>query len=202
MSYSSWYTVTEGGLEPLQRSLIDIEAETKHQRSYNPDIVPGLVQTLDYARAILTKCSAVLELPDDSEATAGVRLQRQALLDAPGHLFHLLIGEAALRRTVGSHAVMAAQIRQLGDILTARDNVEIGIIPLDAEFVAPADNFVIHDTTGVDIEAVTGSIETTGEDEVALALRTFDLLASQAVYGEHARALLDRALAEHVGPGI
>ncbi|TDP28231.1 DUF5753 domain-containing protein [Nocardia ignorata] len=202
MSYSSWYAVAEGGLETLQRSLIDIEADTKDQRSYSPDIIPGLVQTLDYARAVLTKCSAVLGLPDDSEATAGVRLQRQAVLDAPGHRFHMLIGEAALRRTVGSHAVMAAQIRQLGDILTARDNVEIGIIPLDAEFVAPADNFVIHDSTGVDVEAVTGSIETADADEVALAQRTFDLLASQAVYGETARALLDRVLAEHVGPGI
>ncbi|MGS2809252.1 MULTISPECIES: DUF5753 domain-containing protein [Nocardia] len=203
MSYSSWYDATDNtGLETLQRSLIDIEAETKYQRSHSPEILPGLVQTLDYARAILTKCSAALGLPDDSEATATARMQRQAVLDAPGHRFHLLIGEAALRRTVGSHAIMAAQIRQLGDILTTRDNVEIGIIPLDAEFIGQADNFVIHDETAVAIETVTGSVETTGADEIALALRTFDLLADQAFYGEHARALLDRALAEHIGPGI
>ncbi len=202
MSYSSWYAVADDGLETLQRSLIDIEADTKHQRSYSPEILPGLVQTLDYARAILSKCTTVLGVPDDSEATAAVRTQRQAVLDAPGHRFHLLIGEAALRRTVGSHAIMAAQIRQLGDILTSRDNVEIGIIPLDAEFIGQANNFVIHDDTGVAIETVTGSVETSGADEIALAVRTFDLLAGQARYGEHARALLDRALAEHVGPGI
>ncbi|MBW0273090.1 hypothetical protein ATM97_23685 [Nocardia sp. MH4] len=203
MSYSSWYDATDNtGLETLQRSLIDIEAETKYQRSHSPEILPGLVQTLDYARAILTKCSAALGLPDDSEATATARMQRQAVLDAPAHRFHLLIGEAALRRTVGSHAIMAAQIRQLGDILTTRDNVEIGIIPLDAEFIGQADNFVIRDETAVAIETVTGSVETTGADEIALALRTFDLLSDQAFYGEHARALLDRALAEHVGPGI
>ncbi len=203
MSYSSWYDATDNtGLETLQRSLIDIEAEAKYQRSHSPEILPGLVQTLDYARAILSKCSAALGLPDDSEATAIARMRRQAVLDDPGHRFHLLIGEAALRRTVGSHAIMAAQIRQLGDILTTRDNVEIGIIPLDAEFIGQADNFVIHDETAVAIETVTGSVETTGADEIALALRTFDLLADQAFYGEHARALLDRALAEHVGPGI
>ncbi|GAD87071.1 MULTISPECIES: DUF5753 domain-containing protein [Nocardia] len=203
MSYSSWYDATDNsGLETLQRSLIDIESDTKYQRSHSPEILPGLLQTLDYARAILAKCTAVLGLPDDSEATAAARMQRQAVLDAPGHRFHLLIGEAALRRTVGSHAVMAAQIRQLGDILTQRDNLDIGIIPLDAEFIGQADNFVIHDESGVAIETVTGSVETTGADEIALALRTFELLADQAVYGEHARALLDRALAEHVGPGI
>lgn len=203
MPYSSWYDATDNtGLETLQRSLIDIEADTKYQRSHSPEILPGLVQTVDYARAILTKCSAALGLPDDSEATATARMQRRAVLDAPGHRFHLLIGEAALRRTVGSHAIMATQIRQLGDILTSRDNVEIGIIPLDAEFIGQADNFVIHDETAVAIETVTGSLETTGADEIALALRTFDLLAGQARYGEHARALLDRALTEHVGPGI
>ncbi|WP_052314472.1 DUF5753 domain-containing protein [Nocardia thailandica] len=202
MSYSSWYAVADDGLEPLQRSLIDIEAETKHQRSYSSEILPGLVQTLDYARAILSKCTTVLGVPDDSEATAAVRMQRQAVLDAPGHRFHLLIGEAALRRTVGSHAIMAAQIRQLADILTSRDTVDIGIIPLDAEFIGQADNFVIHDESSVDIETVTGSVETSGADEIALAVRTFELLADQARYGEHARALLDRALAEHAGPGI
>ncbi|MEV0684753.1 DUF5753 domain-containing protein [Nocardia sp. NPDC050378] len=202
MSYSSWYAVADDGLEALQRSLIDIESETKYQRSYSPEILPGLVQTLDYARAILTKCTSVLGVPDDSEATAAVRMQRQAMLDAPGHRFHLLIGEAALRRTVGSHAIMAAQIRRLGDILTQRDNVDIGIIPLDAEFISQADNFVIHDESGVDIETVTGSVETSGAEEIALAVRTFDLLTDQARYGEHARALLDRAFAEHVGPGI
>lgn len=203
MTYSSWYNATDNaGLETLQRSLIDIEADTKYQRSHSPEILPGLVQTLDYARAILSKCTAVLGLPDDSEATATARMQRQAVLDAPGHRFHLLIGEAALRRTVGDHAVMAAQIRQLGDILTSRDNLEIGIIPLDAEFIGQADNFVIHDESAVAIETVTGSVETSGADEIALAVRTFDLLAGQARYGEHARALLDRALAEHVGPGI
>lgn len=203
MSYSSWYAATDNaGLETLQRSLVGIEAATKFQRSYSPEILPGLVQTLDYARAILTKCTAVLGLPDDSEATAAARMQRQDVLDAPGHRFHLLIGEAALRRTVGSHAIMAAQIRQLGDILTRRDNVDIGIIPLDAEFIGQTDNFVIHDETGVAIETITGSVETSSADEIALALRTFELLADQARYGEHARALLDRALAEHAGPGL
>ncbi|MEV0688377.1 DUF5753 domain-containing protein [Nocardia sp. NPDC050378] len=203
MPYSSWYDATDNaGLETLQRSLIDIEADTKYQRSHNPEILPGLVQTLDYARTILATCTTVLGLPDDSEATAQARMQRQAVLDAPGHRFHMLIGEAALRRAVGSHAIMAAQIRQLGDILTSRDNVDIGIIPLDAEFIGQADNFVIHDESGVAIETVTGSVESSGADEIALALRTFDLLVDQAHYDEHARALLDRALAEHTGPGI
>ncbi|MEV4204344.1 DUF5753 domain-containing protein [Nocardia fluminea] len=200
MSSTSWYDVTDGGLETLQRSLITLEADTKKQRSYSPEIIPGLLQTRHYARAILAKCAAVLELTDDSEATA--RLERQAVLDLPGHDFHMLIGESALRTTVGSSEVMAAQIRQLADVLTAREHVRIGIIPLSAEFVAPAINFVLHDTSHVDSEGITGPIENTESVEIELVERTFDLLATTAVYGDDARVLLDHALAAHVGPGI
>lgn len=202
MSNTSWYDVTDGGLEALQRSLIPLETDTKQQRSYNPEIIPGLLQTHHYARAILTKCAAVLNLADDSEATAIARLERQTVLDLPGHKFHMLIGESALRTTVASSEVMAAQIRQLADILTARDHVRIGIIPLNAEFVAPAINFVLHDTDSADSEGITGPIENTESIEIELVERTFDLLATTAVYGDDARLLLDHALAAHVGPGI
>ncbi|MEV0768610.1 DUF5753 domain-containing protein [Nocardia salmonicida] len=197
MSYTSWNDTVDDGLATLQRSLIDIEADTASQRGYNPDLIPGLLQTPDYARAVLTRCSAVLGLPDDSEATATARMERQAVLDAPGHQFRLLIGEAALLQTVGSAAVMAAQLRALAETLTARENVEIGIIPVNAEFVAPTTNFVINDTISVDIETVTGSIEAHGIEEIAVAERTFALLAAQAAYGDEARVIVDRALATH-----
>ncbi|PKV76708.1 DUF5753 domain-containing protein [Nocardia fluminea] len=202
MATTSWYDVTDGGLETLQRSLIPLESDTKNQRSYNPMIIPGLLQTHDYAQAILTKCSAVLEFPDDSEATAIARMERQNVLDQPGHEFHMLIGEAALRLTVGSSEVMAAQIRQLADVLTAREHVRIGIIPLNAEFVAPAINFVLNDTTSADSEAITGPIENTESAEIELVERTFNLLATTAVYGEEAHAILTRALASHTESGI
>nr|WP_181698993.1 Scr1 family TA system antitoxin-like transcriptional regulator [Nocardia sp. GTS18] len=102
MANTTWYNVTDGGLKTLQRSLIPREADTKSQRSYSPTILPGLVQTHDYARAILTKCSAVLGLADDSEATALARLERKSMLDQPGHEFHMLIDERALRLTVAA----------------------------------------------------------------------------------------------------
>lgn len=202
MANTTWNDVTDGGLETLQRSLIPIEADTKDQRGYGPDIIPGLLQTHDYARAILTKCSVVLDLDDDSEATAIARLERQTVLDLPDHQFHLLIGEAALRLTVGSSEVMAAQIRKLGDILTLRDHIKIGIIPLNAEFVAPAINFVLHDETSADSEGISGPIENTETPEVELHTRTFELLATTAVYGEEAAAILARALASHTESGI
>lgn len=175
---------------------------SSHHTESECEEVPFALQTLDYARAILTKCSTVLELPGDSEATAAVRLQRQTVLDLPGHRFHMLIGEEALLRTVGNAEIMTAQIRSLTQTLPERDHVKIGIIPLNAEFTAPTTNFVTQESTGVDIEAVTGAVEATDEKEIALAGRTFDLLATQAVYGQDARAILDLALAGHADPRV
>ncbi|MEU4321097.1 Scr1 family TA system antitoxin-like transcriptional regulator [Nocardia fluminea] len=81
----------------------------------------------------------ILRESDDSEALA--RLQRQTALDLPGYDFHMLLDEAALRVTVGSSEVMTTQIRHLMNILTAGEHVRIGIIALNAEFLAPADSF-------------------------------------------------------------
>ncbi|MGW4632899.1 DUF5753 domain-containing protein [Nocardia sp. NPDC004415] len=197
MSYTSYYETCDDGLATLQRSLVDLEDATTNQRGYSADLIPGLLQTPAYARAVISACVSALEVPDDTEDTVTARLHRQALLDAPDHRFRLLFSEAALLRTVGSPLVMASQIRFLREILAARTNVEIGIIPITATFVTPATLFVINDLVSVDIETVTGAVTATSVEDVALAARSFDRLAAQAAYGEDARTILNRALATH-----
>ncbi|MEV6217444.1 Scr1 family TA system antitoxin-like transcriptional regulator [Nocardia sp. NPDC051833] len=78
--------------------------------------MPGRVQTFEYAG-----------LSNDSEATATERMQHHIVPILSGHRDQLLVGEAALRHTAGSCLVMAAQVRQLTDILTRHDNVDIDI---------------------------------------------------------------------------
>ncbi|GEM34120.1 hypothetical protein NN3_51270 [Nocardia neocaledoniensis NBRC 108232] len=67
----------------LQRSLIDLEDATTNQRGYSYDLIPGLLQTSAYARAVISACVSALEVPDDTEDTVTARLHRQAVLDAP-----------------------------------------------------------------------------------------------------------------------
>ncbi|MEU4648643.1 MULTISPECIES: DUF5753 domain-containing protein [Nocardia] len=197
MTYVSWYARTETGLAPLQRSLIDIESGVARQRAWNPELVIGLAQTEDYARAVLAACIGVLVVPNDLDEVVAARMQRQLILDREPHTFEFLIGEWALHRTVGSGAVMRAQIKALIDDLDSRPNLRIGIVPLNAEFVAATPAFVIHDSSAVEIETVTGEVIATRPDDIALAERTFALLQNQAVYGDDARVLLTRALATH-----
>ncbi|MFE3318127.1 Scr1 family TA system antitoxin-like transcriptional regulator [Nocardia sp. NPDC059195] len=200
MVNTSRYDDTDGGPEALQRSLIASESDTINQRSYSTKLLPGLLQTHDYARAFFDRCSAVMGMADDNEALALARLQRQTVLDMPGYDFQMLIDEAALRVTVGSSEVMATQIRHLMNILTAREHVRIGIIVLNAEFLAPADSFDFSNATDSDNKRITDPLENT--DTVELVERTFDLLATTAVYGEEAHAILVRALASHTESGI
>ncbi|NKX91223.1 DUF5753 domain-containing protein [Nocardia coubleae] len=199
MSYTSIYDHTIDGLAPLQRSLIAIEERVTQQRAWNPDIVIGLVQTEDYARAILSECFGVLEVPDDLDETVAARMKRQQILDRDERDFHFLIGESALHHVVGSSEIMAEQILALRDQLDARPHVRIGIVPLNARFVGPAPEFVLHDTARVESETATGEVVATSSRDVALAARLFDRLHGQAVYGQDATVVLTRVLALHTG---
>ncbi|MFC9964377.1 DUF5753 domain-containing protein [Nocardia ignorata] len=197
MTYVSWYARTETGLAKLQRSLIDIESGVTHHRAWNPELIIGLVQTEDYARAVLAACIEVLGVPNDLDDVVAARMQRQHILDRETHSFEFLIGEWALHRIVGSSAVVRAQITALIDNLDTRPNMRIGIVPLHTEFRAPTPAFVIHDSAAVETETVTGEVIATRPDDIAVAERTFALLQNQAVYGDDARVLLTQVLATH-----
>ena len=95
-------------------SYVALEDESSAMRLYCPELVPGLLQTEDYARAVIR---AVRPGYDDEsvERRVTARLTRQkVLLDraAPPELA-LVLNEAVLRRLVGSEHVMAAQLRAL-----------------------------------------------------------------------------------------
>ncbi|NKY87549.1 DUF5753 domain-containing protein [Nocardia veterana] len=195
--YTSFHVTAEDGLSDLQHSLIDLEKATTVQRDYSPHIVHGLLQTSAYARAILSTVIALLQIRDDTDATVAKRLARQRVLDAPGKQFRLLMGEEALLRTVGSAEIMAEQIGVLLDILTARDNVEIGIVPVSAPFVSTAGGFILSDDRYLDVETVTGLVRVTDEPDIATAARHFDAIAAVAAYGHDARVILQRAQATH-----
>ncbi|RMI32691.1 transcriptional regulator [Nocardia stercoris] len=197
MSYSSWYTTCATGLAPLQRSLIVLEDRAELLREWNPELVNGLLQTEAYARSVLDRCIGILGVPEDLNAVVQARMQRQEILDREGHRFRILIGEGALRRVVGNHTLMAGQLSHLLTILESRPHVEIGVVPMTAEFLAPTPAFSIRDDIAVDTETVSGEVVTTSADDVALAARTFELLSTTAVFGSKARDLIARALAEH-----
>jgi transcriptional regulator with XRE-family HTH domain len=98
---------------------------------YQSTIVPGLLQTMDYARAMHKGSLPAEFTPERADELIEVRLRRQQVLtrDPPLQLY-AVCDEAVLRRVVGGPAVMAAQLRHLGEAARMR-NVTLQVIPND-----------------------------------------------------------------------
>lgn len=109
----------------MQERIARIEQSSALIRSFQPAMVIGLAQTLDYARAMMSGRINGEALEQLTES----RRQRQAILDTDRH-FTLLHAEGALRWHIGSPTIMAAQLDHLAT-LTRRSNLRLGVIPWD-----------------------------------------------------------------------
>ena len=126
-------------------TLIGLETEAVTISSYGQELVPGLLQTADYARAVI-RAFRPDDTADEITRRVEVRLARQAVLarDDPPRLW-AVISEAVVRRAVGGQAVMAAQLRALASE-RERAVVTVQVLPFSAgEHPAMAGSFVILD---------------------------------------------------------
>jgi transcriptional regulator with XRE-family HTH domain len=110
---------------------VGLEAEALSIHGYQSSVVPGLLQTTGYARALHEAASVRLS-PEEIEQRVEVRVIRQELLarDRPPR-FAEVIDEAALHRVVGGHSVMDEQLARLVEAC-ALPNVTIQVIPFVA----------------------------------------------------------------------
>jgi DNA-binding XRE family transcriptional regulator len=112
------------------RAYVDLEQAATLIRAYEGQFVPGLLQTEEYARAVMG--GALDEAPEDIERRVEVRVARQALLSSPeAPRLWAVIDEAALRRPIGaSPDVMRLQLERLIDA-TKLPNVTLQVLPFD-----------------------------------------------------------------------
>lgn len=122
-----------GGLAGVQASFREIEASARTVRNFQPGLVPGLLQTAEYARRVLE--IGDVNASGDAAAAAAVRLERQQALHQPGRAFEFLMTEAAVRWRPGPPEVLSAQLLHLA-ALADLDTVRLGVIPADAEMHA------------------------------------------------------------------
>jgi DNA-binding XRE family transcriptional regulator len=113
------------------KAYVDLESAAMVIRTYEGQLVPGLLQTEDYMRAVIGGAH-LDESPEEAERRVALRMTRQTLLtrrDAPR--LWAVIDEAALRRPVGSPEVMRGQLERLIDG-TKLANVVLQILPFRA----------------------------------------------------------------------
>ena len=126
---------------------VGLESAAAHLRRYDESLIPGILQTKEYAHALYRLGGRLSE--EERERAVQVRLQRQALLvrrlpAAPR--LDAVLSEAVLRRGVGGPAVMGGQLDQLLK-LSDLPNVSVRVLPLAAgpQPGAVAGSFVILD---------------------------------------------------------
>jgi hypothetical protein len=107
---------------------VGLEEAAQLIRVYEVQFVPGLLQTEDYARAVVMQGAPGLE-PEEVERRVALRLGRQKLLtrDNPPRLW-AIVDEAALRRPMGGKDVLAGQIQRLMD-LVSEPNITLQVMP-------------------------------------------------------------------------
>ena len=191
-AYTEWRRLLGTGLKRVQQATLKLEAGASLHRSYEPQIIPGLLQTSDYAAAKLRSVIDFYDLPDDLDAGVAKRMERQQILYKRGHSFHFLIGEKSLYTTVGDDHVMLGQLDRLQGVI-GMPRVTLGVIPLDAEAIIVVEAFAMFDTRLVTVEGHSAALNITQPREVELYGRAFDILATQSVQGDDARALIARA---------
>lgn len=112
------------------RDWLVVERKATLIRAFQPSLVPGLLQTEDYARAILSW--GALTSASEVDRRLESRMARQMILTGsePTQLIAML-DECVLRRPVGGRAIMAAQCEHLAEQGTKR-NIALHIVPLTA----------------------------------------------------------------------
>lgn len=130
-----------------QAGLQQIAQELEHQagtiRSFQPALIPGLLQIPEYARRVLIAADTVGG--QDHSAAVARRVDRQQVLYEQVHTFEFILTEGALRFRPGPRAMAATQLDHIASI-AALSNVTVGIIPLDIEApTVPLHGFTLYD---------------------------------------------------------
>ncbi|WP_228565999.1 DUF5753 domain-containing protein [Nocardia sp. SYP-A9097] len=176
----------------LQDDVRAFEEDAQVVLNFQPALVPGLLQTADYARRVF----ATFDPPYAPEALAAAlaaRLERQRVLYDPAKRFEFLITEAALRFRPGPHRVLLAQLDRIISIETL-DTVSIGVIPQDVEASTTIPHgFVIYeneDHAVASAEPIPGSMVTRGPELVDAHRRRWVALTRMALSDNDARVFL------------
>lgn len=180
------------------RDWVDIEREATSLRWFEPLLIPGLLQTEEYARAVLAAANPA-STDGEIERLVSARMDRQAILareDPP--LFWVILDEGVLTRPLGGAAVMREQIDRL--IVAARQpRIVFQVIPVDAGAHAGlAGQFVMASFDGVpDVvyldNALAGQVVERAEDVARIAL-LYDILKAEALSPRASVDLARRAI--------
>jgi transcriptional regulator with XRE-family HTH domain len=186
---------------------VGMESEASAIRTYECQMVPGLLQTEEYARAAFEGAPVPMR-PDEVDRQVALRLERQAILtsdDPP--LLRVVIDEGAVRRLVGGPAVMKAQVDHLIEV-SRQSNIQILMLPYAAG-VGFDGSFVILDFPPlpepypdaaegrmVYVDTLTGALYLERPGEVSAYAAAYEQLQALSLGPTETRATLGKIFAD------
>lgn len=197
-----WWAAYDDVLPSGLGVYVGLEAEASGLRSYEIGVVHGLLQTTDYARAIL-RASAPRHTADQIERLVDLRMERQRRLgDDPPLDLWVIHDEAVIRSTVGGPVVMRHQLAHLL-VAAGLPGVTLQVLPFDTgahaghdgpfsivEFYDRSDSEVVY------VESTAGPIYLEKDREVRASAEVFDRLRAAALPPEASLDLISKAARE------
>jgi transcriptional regulator with XRE-family HTH domain len=193
----SWWHSYPDVLRGDYLDYVIMEAAAAQIMSYEAQLVPDLLQTDDYARAIAAAEPGHATAQQREDAVAVKAQRRRAVLGGrpPGHAddpvprLAVVLGEAALRQAVGGPAVLAGQLGHLARLSAGSPDITIQVLPFSAGAHAAAGGgslaimrFANAPSLGVvHLEALSGGVYLESPEDVARYMRAFALLRASAL---------------------
>jgi transcriptional regulator with XRE-family HTH domain len=195
--YLEWRRTLCSGMKHGQQARIPLYERTKLFRIYEPGLVPGLFQTVEYTSAIIAHVIEFDQIPNDLEEAVAARMERQRVLHVGDRRFLVVLEEQALRTRVGDAAsVMAGQLNKLLAVIS-RHRISLGIIPaMGRRHTWASVGFWIFDRHTVHVDTPSAELTITQRSEIAVFEKKFARHQRSAVYGQEARNIINRALAD------
>ncbi|MFB6888559.1 helix-turn-helix domain-containing protein [Kitasatospora sp. NPDC056327] len=185
-----WWHAYGDALPDWFRAYIGLETDAAKIETFQCELVPGLLQTEDYARQVI-RATNPEESAEDIERRVALRMERQQILDrVQPPRFWAIVGEAVLRRIVGSATIMGDQLDHMAGMAEERPNITIQVLPFSAgAHAAMGSSFSILSFSDIPgrvaySEVTTSSIYTDRPAEIARHEDTFRRLMASSVQPE------------------
>jgi len=189
----SWRRQLAAGHRPVQEAITAEHDRTRVLTIWENNLVPGMLQTADYARHVLTRHANLMQSPRDTEDAVRARIRRQEGLYEPGRKYRVMMWEGALYALVCPPSVLAAQLDRLATV-SGLDTLELGVVPFSASLkIYPGNGFWVYDERRVVVEDWHAEMWLDDADSVATYLRVWNTLRESAVYGADAQNVITRA---------
>ncbi|MEU1270380.1 helix-turn-helix transcriptional regulator [Streptomyces sp. NPDC005799] len=199
-----WWHQYSSVLGDSYRDQIELEAICDSVRTYEVQLVPGLLQTAEYGRAV-TVASRAWKTPEEIDQFVQVRLARQQRLTSEGPMsLWAVLAEGVLRQHVGGPAVMQAQLEHLAT-MAELPNITVQVLPFSrgahSGMFGPYLLLSFPQVTSLDLvltETPTGNIWMEREPEVAYYRALFDDARTTALPPTESLRLIRRTAKEYL----